>query len=317
MRSAVLHRPLVSILINNHNYADFLGPAIDSALAQTYDNLEVIVVDDGSTDSSRQVILAYGDRIIPVMKSNGGQASAFNSGFAASRGDILCFLDADDLFLPNKVAAILEIFERNPNAQWCFDRVQEFDHNTGNPYPLPPIWQCGSFDVRSAIKATGIPPHLATATSGLSFRRSALTLLLPMPEYIRITGDSYLKLAAIGLQPGWMAAEQLTLQRIHGDNAYTRRRVGKRSSMALTGLGIGVGLYEHFPVLRRLAITTFSRGLGLSWIAGPSPHYRALTAPFLRKVPWAAKAQIFLKALSCSARTLLSDARRRFLAVEA
>jgi hypothetical protein len=310
-------RPLVSILINNHNYAQFLGPAIDSALSQTYPHVEVIVVDDGSTDSSLQVIHSYADRIIPVIKPNGGQASAFNAAFAASSGDILCFLDSDDLFLPHKLSAIVEIFQQRPEAQWCFDRLQEFDNDTGQLFPLDSLWQPGPLDARSVIKTTGSPPYLPTATSGLSFRRSALLPLLPMPEFIRITSDSYLKLAALGLQPGWMAAEQFTLQRIHGQNAYTRRRVGRRSSMALTGLAIGVGLYEQFPSLRRLAITTFSRGLGLSWIAGPHPHYGPFVAPFLRNLSLSTKTQIFAKATSCSVRTLLSDARRlRFLSAE-
>src|SRR5207248_11792671 len=86
-------RPLVSILINNYNYGRFLRDAIDSALRQTYTNTEVIVVDDGSTDDSRQIIAGYGSRIVPVLKENGVQASAFNAGFAASKGQWICFLD--------------------------------------------------------------------------------------------------------------------------------------------------------------------------------------------------------------------------------
>ena len=78
--------PLVTIVVNNYNYARFLAEAIDSALAQTYAALEVVVVDDGSTDESREIIAQYGGRVIPVLKDNGGQASAFNAGFAAARG---------------------------------------------------------------------------------------------------------------------------------------------------------------------------------------------------------------------------------------
>ncbi|MBN1874039.1 MAG: glycosyltransferase family 2 protein, partial [Anaerolineae bacterium] len=102
--------PLVSILINNYNYAEFLSAAIDSGLAQTYPNVEVVVVDDGSTDNSREVIAGYKNRIIAVLKENGGQASAFNAGVAASRGDIVCFLDSDDIFLPEKITEIVTAF---------------------------------------------------------------------------------------------------------------------------------------------------------------------------------------------------------------
>jgi glycosyltransferase involved in cell wall biosynthesis len=68
--------PLASILINNYNYGRFLGQAIDSALSQDYVSKEILVVDDGPTDNSREIIFSYGDRIIPISKENGGQASA-------------------------------------------------------------------------------------------------------------------------------------------------------------------------------------------------------------------------------------------------
>ena len=72
---------LVSIIVNNYNYQRFLTEAIDSALKQTYCNTEVIVVDDGSTDGSLEIIASYGRRIIPLLKGNGGQNSALNAGF--------------------------------------------------------------------------------------------------------------------------------------------------------------------------------------------------------------------------------------------
>jgi glycosyltransferase involved in cell wall biosynthesis len=102
--------PLVSIIINNYNYDRFLAEAIDSALNQTYTDIEVIVVDDGSTDNSHKIISSYGDRIIPVLKSNGGQCSAINAGFSVCKGEIICFLDADDVFHNEKVATLVRLF---------------------------------------------------------------------------------------------------------------------------------------------------------------------------------------------------------------
>src|SRR5271154_6940087 len=93
-------RPLVSIVITNYNYGRYLRAAIDSALAQTYPRVEVIVVDDGSSDSSPQTIASYGTRIVPIIKTNGGHGSALNAGFVASRGTLVMFLDADDELLP-------------------------------------------------------------------------------------------------------------------------------------------------------------------------------------------------------------------------
>src|SRR5215467_9749990 len=102
-----MHKPLVSIVINNYNYGAFVGEAIRSALSQTYSRVEVVVVDDGSTDNSRSVLETFGKAIVCVFKTNEGQSSAFNMGFAKSSGDIVCFLDADDLFLPHKVARVV------------------------------------------------------------------------------------------------------------------------------------------------------------------------------------------------------------------
>src|ERR1700684_2928477 len=101
-------RPLVSIIINNYNYARFLPSAIDGALAQTYSRVEVIVVDDGSTDESRAVIESYERRIAPLFKDNGGQGSALTAGFAASRGEIVMFLDADDELMAEAVERVVK-----------------------------------------------------------------------------------------------------------------------------------------------------------------------------------------------------------------
>ncbi len=303
--------PLVSILINNYNYASYLEEAIESALRQTYDNVEVIVVDDGSTDYSRDIIARYGDRIIPVLKENGGQASSFNAGFAASKGDVVCFLDSDDLFRPNKVSCVVQIFNDNPRAGWCFDRVHEFDDLTKDYYPLQGDCTYGSWDVREMI-AAGKASVVPTATSGLSFRRSQLALILPIPEVIRITSDGYLKLVALGLSEGWMTSEDLSLQRIHGENAYTRRRTGRRQIMGLTAILTGICLYERVPSMRRLAVTMFSSGLGMCWAAGASKSgYRQISGSFIREVALRTKAEILLRASYCGARQLLSNSLLR------
>ena len=99
---------LASIIIDNYNYAGFLREAIESALNQTYQKIEIIVVDDGSTDSSREIISSYGCRVISILKCNGGQNSALNAGFSASRGNVILFLDSDDALLPTAVEAASE-----------------------------------------------------------------------------------------------------------------------------------------------------------------------------------------------------------------
>jgi glycosyltransferase involved in cell wall biosynthesis len=103
--------PTVSIVIINYNYGRFLREAIDSALRQTYPHIEVVVVDDGSTDNSREIIASYGSKVVPVLKKNGGQGSAFNAGFAVSRGEMVIFLDADDYLFPRAVEQVVTAWE--------------------------------------------------------------------------------------------------------------------------------------------------------------------------------------------------------------
>jgi glycosyltransferase involved in cell wall biosynthesis len=84
-------------IISSYNYGPFLQERIDSVLNQTSQNVGVIVVDDGSTDNSREIIASYGDRIIPVLKANGGQGSAINAGVAVSQAEMISYLDANDI----------------------------------------------------------------------------------------------------------------------------------------------------------------------------------------------------------------------------
>src|SRR5512142_3072128 len=132
--------PLVSIIITNYNYGSFLPSAIESAIQQYYPSLEVIVVDDGSTDHSRDIMNSYGTRILSLFKQNGGQASAMNIGFGQSHGDIVIFLDADDMLLPDIVQRVVEAFRLHPNVAKVMYRMEVIDaagRLTGEIKPNP------------------------------------------------------------------------------------------------------------------------------------------------------------------------------------
>ena len=90
--------PLITVIIGNYNYAHFLEQAIRSVLDQTYENVQLIVVDDGSTDHSRDIIHSFGDAVQAIFQENAGQGAAFNAGLALAQGDIICFLDSDDFY---------------------------------------------------------------------------------------------------------------------------------------------------------------------------------------------------------------------------
>jgi len=103
-------RPAISVVVINHNYAEYLGEAIDSALAQTYP-VQILVVDDGSTDTSRTIIDGYGGRVRSLFKNNGGNSSVINAAVPATSGDVVMFLDADDLLHPEAAAAVADAWQ--------------------------------------------------------------------------------------------------------------------------------------------------------------------------------------------------------------
>lgn len=175
--------PVVSIIVNNYNYGRFLTEAIESALNQSYSNLEVIVVDDGSTDNSLQLIAGYDQRIVPVLKENGGQASAFNAGFVHSRGEIIIFLDADDILLPDTVWRVVEIFQANPSiarVQYRLEITDAVGNRTGSV--VPPLYlPLPTGDLRENIPAL-VNCASWSPTSGNAFAAWTLRQILPMPE---------------------------------------------------------------------------------------------------------------------------------------
>ena len=107
--------PLVSVIIPNYNQAHFLRNAIQSVLCQSYKSVELIVVDDGSTDKSASILKEFEGQAKIIFKSNGGAASARNEGIRQSKGDFLCFLDADDEFLTEYIASQMNRIEKNPS----------------------------------------------------------------------------------------------------------------------------------------------------------------------------------------------------------
>ncbi len=214
--------PLVSVVIDNHNYAAFLEDSIESVLRQLYARFEVIVVDDGSTDDSRQILARYtqNPRVKVILKENGGQASAFNAGFLVSTGQLVCFLDSDDFFAPTKLARVVELFSRYPHAGWLTHPLEWWylDGSRRPNFQFGQMVECR--DLRPDFRRGSIKTPLS-ATSALCFRRELLERIFPLPEDVRITVDNLIKYSACGLQPVILLNECLAVQRIHSSNAYT------------------------------------------------------------------------------------------------
>lgn len=212
----------VDIVIDNFDYERFLGPAIESALGQTYTSTRVTVVDDGSGDGSLAVAHSYGDRIGLIAKANGGQASALNAGAGATHGDLVAFLDADDVLRPDFAAAAVEAFRAHPEAIKVVFRAEVIDaagNPTGRIEPSPHL-ALAQGDLRAATLGNAFdlvwPPLSAQV-----FRRSALTQILPIPEdEFRTLADWYLSHAVSLLGPV-VALERVGAgYRLHDANAY-------------------------------------------------------------------------------------------------
>jgi len=191
--------PLASIIITCHNYGRFVEESINSSLSQTYKRTEVIVVDDGSTDDSREIITNFGQRIIPILKANGGQASAFNAGFTRSHGEIVFFLDADDTLLPAAVEEAVELF-RDPCVTKVHWRLWITDENGRNTQATHPRKTLSEGDLRSEVIQHGYEGYVWPVTSGNAWARSFLDRFLPMPEAeYTYAAESYLATLAPAL----------------------------------------------------------------------------------------------------------------------
>jgi glycosyltransferase involved in cell wall biosynthesis len=185
-------------------------------------------VDDGSTDNSRAVIAAAGPRVTSIFKPNGGQASAFNAGFAHSRGAIVLFLDADDLLLPDTVAKVVAAFRANPSVVRVQYRMAVVDRQ-GQPTGLtkPPSDQrLDEGDLRRYVLSA--PFDLTwTATSGNAFAAPALRRILPMAEVaFPILADFYL-VHLTSLLGAVKSIEEIgAYYRVHGANQYEPATAG-------------------------------------------------------------------------------------------
>lgn len=211
-----------SIIINNYNYGRYLPAAIDSALAQTYRPLEVIVVDDGSEDCSRDVVRTYGDTIVPVLKPNGGQASALNAGLAASHGEVVLFLDADDVLLPEAVERAVAAFRTQPDAgkvQFRMELINGEGERTGVNKPPAYLFFAGG-DLRPYVLA--FPFDLTwMPTSGNAFRARVLRQIFPIPEAeYRILADFYLAHVTALFGPVVALDETGAQYRVHSANSF-------------------------------------------------------------------------------------------------
>jgi len=213
--------PLVSVLTANYNYADYLCEALDSALGQTYSNFELIVCDDGSKDDSCQIVERYArrdPRIRLIRKENGGVSSALNAAYRESKGEIVCLLDADDRFMPEKLEMVVSAFRSHQDSGFLGHRMFLIDAG-GRRHGLRPLFAehpsgwYGPFVVRYG----DFPPGLAFG-SGICVRREISDLIFPLPDRFRSGADGAIILLASLMTPIIGIDSPLAEYRCHGNN---------------------------------------------------------------------------------------------------
>jgi glycosyltransferase involved in cell wall biosynthesis len=167
----------VSIAISNFNYGAFLKTAVESALSQTYQPSEVIVVDDGSTDDSHQVLKPYAGHVRVFRLSHQGETASRNFGFSVCSGDLICFLDADDFLQPDTVARVVEFWK--PTFTKVQFHLRVVDRHGVDQRLLMPRCRLDSGIVSSALLRTG--RYITSPGSGNFYARSFLERILPVP----------------------------------------------------------------------------------------------------------------------------------------
>ena len=205
-----------SFVIANYNYGRYVADAIDSALAQDWPWVEVVVVDDGSSDNSREVIAAYGSRVQAIFQQNSGQRRANNAGYAASQGDVVVFLDADDVLAPGFAAAVAAVWRPGVSkVQVQMERVDAARKPLGVRVPAIAAAPSAA-EIRAWMIATGEYP--TPPGSGNAYSRTFLDAFFPIGEEADSSTDSTCLALAPLLGDVVTVLEPLVEYRIHGAN---------------------------------------------------------------------------------------------------
>ncbi|MDX6636028.1 MAG: hypothetical protein QOF06_2231 [Solirubrobacterales bacterium] len=215
--------PSVDIVVINHNYGRFLPEAIESACAQTHPDVKVVVVDDGSSDDSREVLRRYEDRVEVVLKEQGGQASALNAGLDRCRGEVLLVLDADDVLRRHAAERVAATFAARPElskVQFPMAIVDAAGDPTGKVKPGGHLRAPVGDQRRAELAFPFDLPWLPGGGTG--FRTEAVRRILPIPaaDYPRSGADWYLVHLTALLGEAALLDEVCASYRVHGGNAY-------------------------------------------------------------------------------------------------
>jgi glycosyltransferase involved in cell wall biosynthesis len=214
--------PLVSVLIDTYNHERFIEQAIMSVLDQDFpaSDMEILVVDDGSTDGTEEIVRKFAPRVRYLHKSNGGQASAFNAGIPETHGEIVAMLDGDDWWASNKLKRQVETFAANPDVGIVGQGFFVTDAEGRTTRTVLPS-ESGLLNFSTPVSARKFSKLFAFfGTSRMAVRRWVLERVLPVPEELVIEADEYIFTLAPALAPAYVLDEPLFHYRLHGGNLF-------------------------------------------------------------------------------------------------
>lgn len=214
-------KPLITALVDTYNHERYIEQTLLSVLDQglSPSELEIVVVDDGSTDKTPDIIQKFTPRVKHVRKQNGGQASAFNAGFAESNGEIIAILDGDDWWAHGKLAKVIEALENHPEVAAVGHGHYEFHEDTGETQAHVPERQMRvNLESReAAYAATQAWPFFLMGA--LTIRRRVWDRIDPLPEELRFMADTPIQAAAMAMET-LILEEPLFYYRRHPQNLF-------------------------------------------------------------------------------------------------
>ncbi len=210
----------ISVLLCNYNYASLIGETIQSVLDQDYDNYEFIIVDDGSTDNSREIISEFSDKdpdkIRTIFKDNEGQAEGFNVGVQMAKANILCFLDSDDTWLSGKLSMVNRWFNEKDDIALLQHNMKIMRGTQKTDELFRAALMVG--DVGDHTRQTRQIPQFIP-TSGLSFSRKALKKVMPIPKVFKTCADGYLTRTSMCYGKVYAELGVYGYYRLHAENS--------------------------------------------------------------------------------------------------
>lgn len=208
---------VVSVIIPVYNGEKYLTEALESVLAQTYTNYEIIAVDDGSTDGSSTILAGYADRIKVIRQENRDVCAARNTGVRAAQGDYIAFLDQDDLWLPQKLAQQLRVFSAHPDADVVFTNLIKFTDAGGQRVARDKHRRCMKLTDENTFKMLALKNLLMP--SAVMARKTSLIKAGLFDESFKTCGDYQLWLRMAGQRMKFRyIPKPLTKYRHHAQN---------------------------------------------------------------------------------------------------